>query len=96
MKRLENLKTVLLAISFTLWLFTSITTPILILFKEPTTFDIILGVNSFIILFFFLTVFIPKAITNLKNEDSLSNLNLKTGSTKKKGECKSCKRKKRF
>ena len=93
MKKLNNLKVTLLAISFGVWVTTSLINPIISLFVEPTMYEYIIGFNSFIVVGFMITSIIPKTLKN-KN---LSDLNFKTGSTKEKKEgCKSCKRKKRF
>ena len=92
MKKTSNLRSIILGISFLFWLFGSMVIPIKQLFNQPTTFDYVFGANALIIISFIFINVVPKAI---KKPDSFSNLNFRTGSTKDKTGCTSCKRKKR-
>ena len=92
MKRLENLKYAFLALSFVFWLVVSMINPIINLFYSPTVFGWIVGLNTGVVLFYLFKSVIPKAFK--RDSVDLSALNLRTGSTKKKSGCSSCKKKK--
>ena len=82
--------TILFIIIFLFWLFTSAIKPITFLFdKELTTFNLIYGISSVLVL----SVGVVKVLPKVFSKDGLKDLNLKTGTTKTKGGCSSCKNK---
>lgn len=82
--------TILFSIIFIFWLFTSAIKPIISLFSEGlTTFNLIYGISSVLILGVATVKVFPKVL----QKDGLKDLNLKTGTTKTKGGCTSCKNK---
>lgn len=91
MKKLNNLKTALLGLSFVFWLVTSFINPITNLFESPNTYEYIVGFNIFIVIGYFIVSVVPRALKN----NTLGTLNFKSGPTKKSKSCSSCKKKKK-
>jgi hypothetical protein len=89
MNKLKNLFNIFLGVCFVIWFFQSFYTPMENIFTENSLQSKIYGFATLVIIGFLVTKIIPRISKRI-----IDPLNYNVGSTKKKGSCSSCKKKK--
>lgn len=85
----KYIPTILFSIIFIFWLFVSVIKPIYNIFKEPTTFELMYGLASLLVIITFSIKIGPKIF----DRGEFNETNFRVGNTKESNGCTSCKKK---